>query len=87
MQNDTDDILFLNSFKRNCWQLSVFLYSSFELSLDMESKEENTHKPVKLMEVSEDILALFTPNILKKEDGEGPKGETSEFVNLSVEIS
>lgn len=53
----------------------------------MESKEENTHKPVKLMEVSEDILALFTPNILKKEDGEGPKGETSEFVNLSVEIS
>ena len=87
MQNDTDDILFLNSFKRNCWQLSVFLYSSFELSLDMESKKENTHKPVKLMEVSEDILALFTPNILKKEDGEGPKGETSEFVNLSVEIS
>ena len=44
----------------------------------MESKKENTHKPVKLMEVSEDILALFTPNILKKEDGEGPKGETKE---------
>ena len=46
--------------------MSVFLYSSFELSLDMESKEENSHKPVKLMEVSGDILALFTPNIMKK---------------------
>ena len=52
----------------------------------MESKEDNSHKPVKLLGVSGDILALFTPNILKKEDGEGTKGETSEFVNLSVEI-
>lgn len=67
--------------------MSVFLYSSFELSLDMESKEENSHKPVKLLGVSGDILAVFTPDILKKEDGEGAKGETSEFVNLSIEIS
>lgn len=67
--------------------MSVFLYSSFELSLDMESKEENSPKPVKLLGVSGDILAVFTPDILKKEDGEGAKGETSEFVNLSIEIS
>ena len=53
----------------------------------MESKEENSHKPVKLLGVSGDILAVFTPDILKKEDGEGAKGETSEFVNLSIEIS
>ena len=57
--------------------MSVFLYSSFEISLDTENKEENSPKPVKLLGVSGDILALFTPNILKKEDGEGATGATS----------
>ena len=70
-------VLFFNSFKRNCWQMSVFLYSSFGISLDTENKEENSPKPVKLLGVSGDILALFTPNILKKEDGERAIGATS----------
>lgn len=37
------------------------------------------------MEVSGDILPLHTKHS-EKED-RGPKGETSDFVNLSVEIS